>query len=140
MRLAAAIELRIPGARWPELLLPSPKDSARVTARCWERNGSDGSLSGAVRSCHRTRLYMSDLQEHRMAVALPGCVLSSHRGGQGFESPQLHRVLAGQAGLFDPFGSLLGSQAAKTVEANRDSLRPLLAVIGRIQLKDLTNR
>ena len=32
----------------------------------------------------------------------------------------------------------LPGRAAKTVEANRDSLRPLLAVIGRIPLKDLT--
>jgi hypothetical protein len=32
----------------------------------------------------------------------------------------------------------LPGRTAKTVEANRDSLRPLLAVIGRIPLKDLT--
>jgi hypothetical protein len=32
----------------------------------------------------------------------------------------------------------LPGRVAKTVEANRDSLRPLLAVIGRIPLKDLT--
>jgi len=32
----------------------------------------------------------------------------------------------------------LPRRTAKTVEANRDSLRPLLAVIGRIPLKDLT--
>jgi hypothetical protein len=32
----------------------------------------------------------------------------------------------------------LPGRAAKTVEANRDSLRPLLAVIGAIPLKDLT--
>jgi hypothetical protein len=30
------------------------------------------------------------------------------------------------------------AKTASTVEANRDSLRPLLAVIGRIPLKDLT--
>ena len=29
-------------------------------------------------------------------------------------------------------------RTAKTDEANRNSLRPLLAVIGRIQLRDLT--
>jgi integrase len=34
----------------------------------------------------------------------------------------------------------LPGRSAKTVEANRDSLRPLLAVIGRIPLKDLTVR
>ena len=32
----------------------------------------------------------------------------------------------------------LPGRAAKTIEANRDSLRPLLTVIGRIPLKDLT--
>jgi hypothetical protein len=32
----------------------------------------------------------------------------------------------------------LPGRVAKTVEANRDSLRPLLTVIGRIPLKDLT--
>ena len=32
----------------------------------------------------------------------------------------------------------LPGRTAKTVEANRDSLRPLLAVIGTILLKDLT--
>ena len=32
----------------------------------------------------------------------------------------------------------LPGRTAKTVEANRDSLRPLLVVIGRIPLKDLT--
>ena len=32
----------------------------------------------------------------------------------------------------------LPGRTAKTVEANRDSLRPLLAVIGRVPLKDLT--
>ena len=32
----------------------------------------------------------------------------------------------------------LPGRTVKTVEANRDSLRPLLAVIGRIPLKDLT--
>jgi len=32
----------------------------------------------------------------------------------------------------------LPGRTAKTVEANRDSLRPLLAVIGTIPLKDLT--
>ena len=32
----------------------------------------------------------------------------------------------------------LPGRTAKTVEANQDSLRPLLAVIGRIPLKDLT--
>jgi hypothetical protein len=32
----------------------------------------------------------------------------------------------------------LPGRAAKTVEANRDALRPLLAVIGTIPLKDLT--
>src|SRR5882762_10702702 len=32
----------------------------------------------------------------------------------------------------------LPGRTSKTVEANRDSLRPLLAVIGRIPLKDLT--
>src|ERR1035441_9415518 len=31
------------------------------------------------------------------AVAQSGSAPRSHRGGQGFESPQLHRVLAGQA-------------------------------------------
>jgi hypothetical protein len=35
-------------------------------------------------------------------------------------------------------GAKLQGRTAKTVEANRDSLRPLLAVIGRIPLKDLT--
>ena len=34
----------------------------------------------------------------------------------------------------------LPGRAAKTVEANRDSLRPLVAVIGQIPLKDLTVR
>ena len=32
----------------------------------------------------------------------------------------------------------LPGRTAKTVEANRDSLRPLLAVMGGIPLKDLT--
>ncbi len=32
----------------------------------------------------------------------------------------------------------LPGRTAKTIEANRDSLRPLLAAIGRIPLKDLT--
>jgi hypothetical protein len=32
----------------------------------------------------------------------------------------------------------LPGRTVKTVEANRDSLRPLLAVIGRIALRDLT--
>jgi hypothetical protein len=32
----------------------------------------------------------------------------------------------------------LPGRTVKTIEANRDSLRPLLAVIGRIPLKDLT--
>ena len=34
----------------------------------------------------------------------------------------------------------LPGRTAKTVEANRDSLRPLLAVIGTIALKDLTGQ
>src|SRR4029077_20369177 len=38
----------------------------------------------------------------------------------------------------DWLGEGLPGRTVKTVEANRDSLRPLLAVIGRIPLKDLT--
>jgi hypothetical protein len=60
--------------------------------RSWEQDGSSTTLSGAVRRGHRAWLNVSDVQECRSAGDLPGCALSSHRGGQGFKSPQLHRV------------------------------------------------
>ena len=117
------------------------------------------------------------------AVAQSGSAPRSHRGGQGFKSPQLHREIAGQAAcsiFVGRRGSHCGSQVvgfgygwgfaprlrrrrhllrspgrlpgqpssmaaeglpgrtAKTVEVNRDSLRPLLAVIGTVPLKELT--
>ena len=40
--------------------------------RFWEQNGSGGTLSGTVRRSHRAQLDMSDVQERRIAVALPG--------------------------------------------------------------------
>jgi hypothetical protein len=69
------------------------------------------------------------------AVAQSGSAPRSHRGGQGFKSPQLHRVLAGKVACSSFW---LPGRTVKTVETNRDSLRPLLAVIGAIPLKDLT--
>ena len=96
-KVAAAISISIPKAGWTALLpLSLGARSRRSCVRFWEQNGSGGTLPGAVRSGHCTGLYVSDVQERRIAVALPGCALSSHRGGQGFKSPQLHRVLAGQ--------------------------------------------
>jgi hypothetical protein len=43
-----------------------------------------------------------------------------------------------EKGVTDWLTEGLPGRTAKTGEANRDSLRPLLAVIGRIPLKDLT--
>ncbi len=43
------------------------------------------------------------------AVAQSGSAPRSHRGGQGFESPQLHRVLAGQALCSSLCGSTSGA-------------------------------
>jgi PBP superfamily domain len=74
----------------------SPSIPGCSGVRFWERNGSGGALSGAVRSGHRAWPDLSDLQVRPATAALPGCALSSHRGGQGFKSPQLHRVLPGQ--------------------------------------------
>ena len=59
--------------------------------------------------------------------------------------PDADRILQGQVATIevtaqdarDPWRGCRGGPP-KTVEANRDSLRPLLAVIGRIPLKDLT--
>src|SRR5690242_14985281 len=69
---------------------------AACSVRFWEQNGSGGTLSTAVRCGHRARLEAADVRERHAAVGSPSWALSSHRGGQGFKSPQLHRVLAGQ--------------------------------------------
>jgi predicted nucleic acid-binding protein len=53
----------------------------------------------------------------------------------GLRTAQGYTVEKAVAGWLDEG---LPGRVAKTVEANRDSLRPLLAVIGRIPLKDLT--
>ena len=65
-------------------------NSTRSHVRFWEQNGSGGTLPGAVRSGHRARPNPSDLLGRRTAAGLPPSALSSHRGGQGFKSPQLH--------------------------------------------------
>jgi hypothetical protein len=67
-------------------------NGTRSSVRFWEQNGSGGPLSDTVRRGHHARLDVSDVQEYRATAALPGCALSSHRGGQGFKSPQLHPV------------------------------------------------
>jgi len=52
--------------------------------------------SDAVRRRDRGRLNRSYLQQRHQAAVLFACALSSHRGGQGFKSPQLHPKPAGQ--------------------------------------------
>src|SRR6266702_7283865 len=42
-------------------------------------------------------LWFARLAQVLGAVAQSGSAPRSHRGGQGFKSPQLHRVLAGQS-------------------------------------------
>ena len=49
--------------------------------------------SDAVRRRDRGRLNRSYLQQRHQAAVLFACALSSHRGGQGFKSPQLHTKL-----------------------------------------------
>jgi hypothetical protein len=58
----------------------------RSRVRFWERNGSSGPLSGALRNRHRARLNASDVRKPRMTGALPGCALSSGRRGRRFKS------------------------------------------------------
>ena len=80
------------------LEFPMAVDTAtqRSHVRSWEHDGSGGTLSGSVRNGHRARLDLSDVQERPMTAALHERALSSHRGGQGFKSPQLHPETAGQ--------------------------------------------
>ena len=73
--------------------LPDGK-GIRSRVRFWERTGSGGTRSGAFRSGHRARLGAFDVQERPAAGASSDCALSSHRGGQGFKSPQLHPEIA----------------------------------------------
>ena len=69
--------------------------------RFWEQNGSGGPLLGSVGSGDRARPDAADVQKRPITAALPSCALSSHRGGQGFKSPQLHReVFTFRWGLF----------------------------------------
>jgi len=72
--------VQLPGSPLKVLLLHPRR---RSCVRFWERNGSGGTLSSGARSGHRARLDSSDVQERRLTAALPGCALSSHRGGQG---------------------------------------------------------
>ena len=60
--------------------------STRKRVRFWERNGSGGRLSGAVRSGHRAWLDSPDVRKRAAAAVLPGGALSSHRGSQGLKS------------------------------------------------------
>ena len=88
------------------VILPSRDGNGiRNGVRFWEQNGSGGTLLGAARRGHRAPLDVSDVRERRMTRALPGGALGSHRGGQGFKSPQLHReVFTFQWGLFSRLG------------------------------------
>src|SRR2546430_13723289 len=72
------------------LEFPVAVDTAtqRSRVRFWEHDGSGGTLSGSVRSGHRARLDVSDVQERPMTAALHERALSSHRGGQGSKSPR----------------------------------------------------
>ncbi len=92
-----AIAQLAPVARSVHQRVSKPRPVRSDGVRVWERNGSGGALSAAVRRGHRARLNAADVLERRATAALPGCALSSHRGGQGFKSPQLHREIAGQA-------------------------------------------
>ena len=58
-----------------------------------------GAVNGARRSVNHAPYRSSDLPIYRRQVRLSGSVPCSHRGGQGFKSPQLHRVLAGQVAV-----------------------------------------
>jgi hypothetical protein len=80
---------RMPDGFRAHFLSPHGK-RIRNRVRFWERNGSGGTLLAAVRSGQPTRLDAADVRERPAAVALQDCALSSHRGGQGFKSPQLH--------------------------------------------------
>jgi hypothetical protein len=53
----------------------------------------------------------------------------------GLRTPQGYTV---EKAVADWLDEALPGRTTKTIEANRDSLRPLLAVIGRVPLKDLT--
>ena len=79
-----------PGCRAVPVMLHPRTATVQGGVRFWKQNGSSGTLSSAVRGGHCAQPDFSDVQECRATAALPGCVLSSHRGGQGFKSPQLH--------------------------------------------------
>ena len=51
----------------------------RSRVRFWEHDGSGGTLSGSVRSGHRARLAISDVQERPITAALHERALSSGR-------------------------------------------------------------
>jgi len=89
--------------------------STRNCVRFWEQNGSGETMAGAVRRGHNTLLGAADVQERPRAAASSVSVLSSHRGGQGFKSPQLHAnpqvsaLTCGQSALACPFCPILGA-------------------------------
>jgi len=62
--------------------------------RFWERNGSGGMLSAAVRSGHRAWLDAADVRERRTAVGLPGrrsVRIEGVRGSNPLSSTQTRR-------------------------------------------------
>src|SRR5487761_1192560 len=63
---------------------------AGAAVRFWEQNGSGDARSGGLRRGDRYPTEAADLGKDRYLGCLAGGALSSHRGGQGFESPQLH--------------------------------------------------
>ena len=96
-----------------KLILPSParlgpdcahvRDSAEKRAGCHRpqprpavrigrRNGSGKPRSAAPRRRHRDRLDLAGLGKPSRTGGRWPAILCSHRGGQGFKSPQLHSL------------------------------------------------
>ncbi len=58
--------------------------------RFWERDGSGRPRAGSLRCGGRSCSWLRDLAERQPTRLFRDCTLCSHRGGQGFKSPQLH--------------------------------------------------
>ena len=113
------VQPRMPDGFRAHFLSPHGK-RIRNRVRFWERNGSGGTLLAAVRSGQPTRLDAADVRERRAAAALLRSALSSHRGGQGFKSPQLHPSFTRSSGLFE----LLPEIAVATLRGQRGAPSP----------------